>query len=112
MRRRRSLTARRVSYLLLLVPFVGLLWVPFYARTEPELFGFPFFYWYQFAWVFVAVILTAIVYRIADPGAGEDSPSEERDDGSGPPGRDGPSPPASGGGGSDPEAPDREQRRS
>lgn len=37
--------------LLLLVPFVALLWVPFYNFGEPALFGFPFFYWYQLLWV-------------------------------------------------------------
>ena len=31
--------------ILLLVPFIGLLWVPFYTSAEPALFGFPFFYW-------------------------------------------------------------------
>ena len=36
---------------LLLIPFIGLLWVPFYNMREPALFGFPFFYWYQLAWV-------------------------------------------------------------
>ena len=36
-------------WLLLLVPFIGLLWVPFYHSMEPSLFGFPFFYWYQLA---------------------------------------------------------------
>jgi hypothetical protein len=25
-----------------------------YSRTDPRLFGFPFFYWYQFLWVFLA----------------------------------------------------------
>ena len=48
---------------LLLLPFLGLLWVPFYNQHDPMLFGFPFFYWYQFAWVFVAAALTIIVYR-------------------------------------------------
>lgn len=32
---------------LLLLPFIGLLWVPFYNFKEPQLLGFPFFYWYQ-----------------------------------------------------------------
>lgn len=50
-------------WLLLLVPFIGLLWVPFYNFTDPTLFGFPFFYWYQFAWVPVSSLLTWIVYR-------------------------------------------------
>ena len=29
-----------------------------YADDEPELWGFPFFYWYQFAWVFLASVFT------------------------------------------------------
>ena len=49
--------------LLLLLPFIGLLWVPFYNSANPELFGFPFFYWYQLAWVPVSALLTWIVYR-------------------------------------------------
>jgi hypothetical protein len=49
-------------YLLLAVPFVGTLWVPSYDRIEPRLGGIPFFYWYQFAWIFVGAILTFVVY--------------------------------------------------
>ena len=48
--------------LLLLVPFVALLWVPFYNSSEPTLLGFPFFYWYQFLWVPITSILIYIVY--------------------------------------------------
>lgn len=51
--------------LLLLIPFVGLLWVPFYNDRLPALFGFPFFYWYQLAWVPVTALLTYVVYRSA-----------------------------------------------
>jgi hypothetical protein len=54
---------RRWWYLLLVPPFVALLWPPLYARESPELVGFPFFYWYQFAWVLVTALLTALVYR-------------------------------------------------
>ena len=50
-------------YALLLLPFIGLLWVPFFNMAEPSLFGFPFFYWYQIAWVPVSSLLTWIVYR-------------------------------------------------
>jgi Protein of unknown function (DUF3311) len=50
-------------YLLLLLPYAGLLWVPIYATDEPELWGFPFFYWYQFAWVPVTALLIWTVYR-------------------------------------------------
>ncbi|WP_398466631.1 DUF3311 domain-containing protein [Tardiphaga sp.] len=48
---------------LLLIPFVGLLWVPFYNFHDPVLFGFPFFYWYQLAWVPVTAFLTWLAYR-------------------------------------------------
>jgi hypothetical protein len=54
---------RRWHYLLLLLPLV-LLWVPFYNRLEPQLFGVPFFYWYQIAWIPFTAILTWIVYRL------------------------------------------------
>jgi hypothetical protein len=48
---------------LLLIPFVGLLWVPFYNQRDPALFGFPFFYWYQLAWVPISSLLTYLVWR-------------------------------------------------
>ena len=49
-------------YLLLLVPFVGTLWVPFYNAVEPRILGIPYFYWYQFLWIVISAALTAIVY--------------------------------------------------
>jgi hypothetical protein len=48
---------------LLLLPYLGLLWVPIYAVHDPVLFGFPFFYWYQLAWVPLTSFLLWIVYR-------------------------------------------------
>ena len=39
------------AYLFLLVPYAALLWVPFYNRALPDLFGIPFFYWYQMVWI-------------------------------------------------------------
>jgi len=48
---------------LLLLPYIGLLWVPFYNFRDPLLFGIPFFYWYQLAWVPVSALLTWIAYR-------------------------------------------------
>ena len=50
-------------WVLLLLPFVGLLWVPFYNFSAPGIAGFPFFYWYQLAWVPITALLTWIVYR-------------------------------------------------
>jgi len=49
-------------YLLLLLQFVLLLWVPFYNKIEPTWIGIPFFYWYQLLWVIISSVLTAIVY--------------------------------------------------
>ena len=54
-------TSRR-WYLLLLIPFVAILWVPFYNSVEPRLAGIPYFYWYQFLWVILSVVITALVY--------------------------------------------------
>ena len=48
---------------LLLVPFLGLLYVPFYNTSEPVLWGFPSFYWYQLLWVPITVLVLWIVYR-------------------------------------------------
>ena len=50
--------------LLLLLPYLGLLYPPIYARVEPTLWGIPFFIWYQFLWVFITVGITALVYRL------------------------------------------------
>ncbi len=48
---------------LLLLPFAALLWVPFYDHREPVLCGFPFFYWYQFAWIPATSLLIFLVHR-------------------------------------------------
>lgn len=48
--------------LLLLIPFIGTLWPPFYAHNAPQLDGIPFFYWYQFLWVLISAAITALVY--------------------------------------------------
>jgi len=48
---------------LLLLPFVALLWVPFYNDAEPSFGGFPFFYWYQFLWVPLTSLIILVVYR-------------------------------------------------
>jgi hypothetical protein len=43
------------------------LWVPWYNSVEPQLGGFPFFYWYQLAWVLISAVLTALVYFKTKP---------------------------------------------
>ena len=52
---------RRLVKLLLLLPFLGLLLPQTYARVEPTLFGFPFFYWYQLVWVLGGSLVVALV---------------------------------------------------
>ena len=52
----------RAIHLLLIVPYVAMLWVPFYNRVEPMLAGIPFFYWYQMLWILLGVALLLPVY--------------------------------------------------
>ena len=57
---------KQLWYWLLLVIYVFILWVPFYNRLQPTLAGIPFFFWYQFLWVIISAILTAIVYKATE----------------------------------------------
>lgn len=50
--------------LLLILPYIAILWVSSYNRTSPALFGFPFFYWYQLLWVIISAALAGIVYKV------------------------------------------------
>ena len=51
---------------LLLAPAVVIpLLVPLYDKKDPELFGFPFFFWFQFALIVFAVVVTVAAYYIA-----------------------------------------------
>ncbi|WP_243060466.1 DUF3311 domain-containing protein [Nocardioides sp. SR21] len=54
-----------VVYLLLAPAVVLPLWVSLYDRTDPTLFGFPFFFWFQFALIILAVMLTVPAYLVA-----------------------------------------------
>jgi hypothetical protein len=50
-------------YALLILPFAGALFPGLYNRVDPTLFGLPFFYWFQMAWVIVtSLVLAAIAY--------------------------------------------------
>ncbi|HXW76279.1 MAG TPA: DUF3311 domain-containing protein [Candidatus Eremiobacteraceae bacterium] len=60
--------ARRWPYFLLLVPFAATLFPQFYAHAEPAMFGIPFFYWYQFAWIAGTGVLMAIIFALTRPG--------------------------------------------
>ena len=57
---RRVLWAR----LLLIVPFIAMLWVSSYNTADPMLAGIPFFYWYQLLWILIGAVLIAFVYVV------------------------------------------------
>jgi len=44
------------------VPAIALAFPSIYSRATPEFLGFPFFYWYQIAWILLSALLTAVVY--------------------------------------------------
>ncbi len=50
--------------LLLLLPFVAMLWVSSYNSLTPRLAGIPFYYWYQLLWVVIGAALTLLVYLV------------------------------------------------
>lgn len=51
--------------ILLVLAAVPPLLVPVYAKDSPRLIGFPFFFWFQFALVIYAVVLTTAAYFLA-----------------------------------------------
>ena len=53
----------RLIYLLLAVPFIAMIWIGFYNRSEPAIAGIPFFYWYQLVWIPLGALLLLPVYR-------------------------------------------------
>ena len=68
---RKTRDKRRYWNWLLAAPLVLLVYPGLYARSEPELFGFPFFYWYQFAVVIATALLTGVVYWLTRSDADE-----------------------------------------
>lgn len=55
--------------ILLIVPFIAVLWVPFYNKTEPTLWSFPFFYWYQLLWIVLSGVIIGFVYLVEHGGS-------------------------------------------
>lgn len=50
--------------LLLVLPFIAMLWVSSYDSAEPMLAGVPFFYWYQLLWILIGAALIGLVYAV------------------------------------------------
>lgn len=63
------MSARWGVIALLLSPAVVVpLLVPLYDTNDPELFGFPFYFWFQLACIPAAVLLTVLAYYLAKAG--------------------------------------------
>ncbi len=79
-----SSSARWTIVVVLLIPAVVLpLLVGVYDRTDPELWGFPFYYWFQFLLIPIVALLTSIAYWLTrtedpptSPAAKDDDPAE------------------------------------
>jgi len=72
----------------LLVPVVALMWVSSYSKETPRLGGIPFFFWYQFLWVFITSALTYTAHRLVLAARGErddDGHDDRHDDEDAPP---------------------------
>jgi hypothetical protein len=54
----------RPTHILLLIPYIAMLWVPFYNHAEPAFSGIPFFYWYQLLWIPLGSLLLFLVWRM------------------------------------------------
>jgi Na+/melibiose symporter-like transporter len=63
-----KLSAVRPAYwiagVLLTIAVVVPLLVSTYAKDEPRLWGFPFFYWYQLLWVFISAAVVSVCYQL------------------------------------------------
>jgi Protein of unknown function (DUF3311) len=52
---------RKRWYWLLLIPTILPLMVPLYDRVQPTLYGFPFYYWGQLAFVALTMLVMTVV---------------------------------------------------
>ena len=75
-----SQSTRWTLVVIVLAPAVVLpLLVAVYDRSDPELWGFPFYYWFQFALIPVAAACTSIAYQLTKH---EHPPKRSEDDAS------------------------------
>jgi hypothetical protein len=63
--------ARKVSpglwalVVVILLPAIVLpLWVPLFDKTDPTLWGFPFFFWFQFGLIVLSAVLVLAAYGL------------------------------------------------
>jgi Protein of unknown function (DUF3311) len=78
-RSRRPSTGLWVVIVVLLIPPVVLpLWVPLYDKTDPTLWGFPFFYWFQFALILLSAVLTIAAFLLSQVAARKDRETDQQ----------------------------------
>jgi hypothetical protein len=58
--------------LLILIPAVINLSTPLYNRIEPQLFGIPFFYWFQTVWLAVCSGFYLVFARVMNEAKNEE----------------------------------------
>jgi hypothetical protein len=54
---------------LLIAPFVATLLPGLYNFAEPQLFGMPFFYWWQLAWTIISGLMLALYIAVKRGGS-------------------------------------------
>lgn len=52
----------------LAIPCLAVLLLPLYNRSDPQLFGIPFFYWWQILWVPLSGFFLYLAYRRVEKG--------------------------------------------
>lgn len=64
-RRKSASRAVRAAWYCVLVIFglVSISW-PVYNKVEPAVWGIPFFLWFQFVWISLSAIATALAYKM------------------------------------------------
>jgi hypothetical protein len=63
---RRSSTGLWILIGIILAPAIVVpLWVPLYDKADPSLWGFPFFFWFQFAMILGSAVLTIVAYSLS-----------------------------------------------
>ena len=63
-----------LQIILLAIPCIAVLVVPFYNTLTPVLFGVPFLYWWLFIWVPLSSLFIGIVYKMVVPPGQQDLP--------------------------------------
>jgi hypothetical protein len=75
---RRPSTALWAVIVVVLLPAVVIpLWVPLYDKTDPTLWGFPFFFWFQFAMILMSAVLTVVAYGLSRLGERRDASARD-----------------------------------